>query len=64
MKKTAVDAYMVRVGQINEQIAKLKARADNMFDNSPDAVTWGSVGDLGRVIEALDRALDVHGGEP
>ena len=33
MKKTAVDAYMVRVGQINEQIAKLKARADNMFDN-------------------------------
>lgn len=43
-------AYAARTAQIHAKLARLQQLADDHFGHDPDAVHWGHVGDLGRVV--------------
>lgn len=58
-KTTAIDAYFIKIGIIQDQIEQLKALADNHFGHDADSIHWGHVGDLGRVENALHELLAI-----
>lgn len=60
---TALNTYLQRLPMILDKIEALRQLADDHFGNSPDAIHWGHVGDLGRVEQALDDLLAIFGGQ-
>ena len=61
-KQTALDAYFARTAAINAKLARLQQLADDHFGHDPDAISWGHVGDLGRVEPGLDELLAITDG--
>lgn len=56
--QTALDAFMARKTEIDDQLARLQALSDEHFRLSPDAIHWGHMGDLGRHAELLRQITD------
>ena len=56
MTNTALNAYISKIGEIQAQLAELQSKADNHFDNDPEAVNWGHVGDLNSVLSLIKQA--------
>ncbi|WP_323017738.1 hypothetical protein [Castellaniella sp.] len=56
---TAADLFVSSVARIQDQLARLRAAADNHFDADPSRINWGHVGDLGRIEAALKNACAV-----
>jgi hypothetical protein len=57
-KQTAVNAYIAKTAAIQAQIAKLQQLADDHFNHDADDISWGHVGDLGRIEAALDEIIN------
>lgn len=55
----ALSAYMNKVGNIEDLLAALQFQALNHFNNSPEEINYGHVGDLGRIENLLKDALVV-----
>jgi len=56
--QTAIDAFMARKSEIDNQLARLQALSDEHFNVSPDKVHWGHVGDLGLYANLLRQITD------
>lgn len=56
VKQTALDAYLARTAAIHAKLERLQLLADDHFGHDPDAIHWGHVGDLGRVVWRLGWA--------
>jgi len=52
----ALDAYIAKLAQIQEELAELQARADDHFGNEPDSIHWAHVGDLDNILASLQLA--------
>jgi len=55
----AIAAFIERKMQIDAAIAKLMEASENHFDASPEEINWGHVGDLGRILNCLNEALEI-----
>ena len=58
MRRTALDAYIVKKNQIDTMLARLKALSDDHFNVAPDEVDWGHFGTLAHYAELLKRITD------
>lgn len=56
-KQPAIDAYIARTAAIHAKLAQLQQLVDDHFGHDADNITWGHVGDLGRVESALDEIM-------
>ena len=54
----AVSEFLRRVGEIREMVDCLSAHNDEHYGVDLDDVTWGSVGDLGRIRELLGEIVN------
>ena len=52
-RETAEQAFMAVYATIQERITLLAEKADDHFGVDPDRITWGDVGDLGRINQQL-----------
>ncbi len=57
-KQTARAAFLAKKTQINAMLARLQALSDASFNQDPDQVHWGHVGDLDYYAEQLRRITD------
>lgn len=62
-KQTTLEAYLSRTAAIRAKLERLRQLADDHFGHDPDAISWGHVGDLGRVDAGLDELLAIFGGD-
>ena len=46
MRRTALDAYIVKKNEIDTMLARLQALSAENFNTYPDEVQWGHVGNL------------------
>ncbi len=56
--QTARAAFLAKKAQINTMLARLQALSDASFNQDPDKVHWGHVGDLDYYAEQLRRITD------
>ncbi len=56
--QTARTAFLAKKAQINTMLARLQALSDASFNQDPDQVHWGHVGDLDYYAEQLRRITD------
>ncbi len=57
-KQTARAAFLAKKAQIDALLARLQALRDASFNQDPDHVHWGHVGDLTSYAEHLRRITD------
>jgi len=54
----ALFAFLAAKVAIDTMLARLTQLSEDHFDTDPDTISWGDVGDLGRIAEILQRATD------
>ena len=59
----ALHEFMARVVKIEAALEVIKAANDEHYGLSPDEIHWGYVGDVGRVLEALEEIIKVMQGD-
>lgn len=52
-KPTDLDTFFAKAGEFNALLERLQQMRDDPFGVSPDAVTWGHVGDVTRFVTVL-----------
>lgn len=57
-KQTARAAFLAKKAQIDAMLSRLQALSDASFNQDPDRVHWGHVGDLTSYAEQLRRITD------
>jgi hypothetical protein len=62
-KQAALDAYIARTAVATELLSRVQDYLADMGEVAPDDVTWGNVGDMGRIIDALTSIVAMCGGE-
>ena len=55
-ESAALGPFISAVGQCAELLVRIRERVDDHLGISPDAVTWGHVGDVNRVLLHLRHA--------
>jgi hypothetical protein len=58
MNTKATQAYIAKLEQIAEKLAKLQELSDNNFDSDPGNIDWGHVGTISRLDSILSEALE------
>ena len=53
----AIDSYMIALASVRDKLIRLNELEQEHFGVDPDALSWGDVGDLGRINRALSLAL-------
>lgn len=62
-KPTALDSFIAKAGEFDALLQRLQQMRDDHFGVSPDAVTWGHVGDVTHYVNALKEVTDAHSKE-
>ena len=57
-KPTALDSFIAKAGEFDVLLQRLQQMRDDHFGVSPDAVTWGHVGDVTHHVNALKEVTD------
>jgi hypothetical protein len=57
-RPTALDAFIAKKAVIDTMLSRLQALSDAHFNNHPDEVHWGHVGNLDYYAELLKRISD------
>lgn len=57
-QQNALAAFMIRKAAIDAHLAQLQALSADHFGVDPDAVHWGHVGDLVRIVGLLEQATE------
>ena len=55
MNRTALDTYINRLGMAEQKIERIKLYIDDHGEVAPDDVTWADVGEMERLLSALDE---------
>lgn len=58
MKKTATDAFVTALAEINSRLDELKSYAENHMGVNSEAINWGHVGSAERLLTALTELTD------
>lgn len=58
-QQTAIEKYMSLHAEIVEKLAALQEIAEDHFGDDSDSINWGHVGNLERIRDTLDYALEV-----
>ena len=59
-KPTPLESFIAKAGEFNDLLERLQQMRDDHFGVSPDAVTWGHVGDVTRYVTALKEVTDAY----
>ncbi len=59
-KPTALDRFINKASEFDALLQRLQQMRDEHFGVSPDAVTWGHVGDVTRYVTALKEVTDAY----
>ena len=59
-KPTALDNCIAKAGEFDVLLQRLQQMRDDHFGVSPDAVTWGHVGDVTHYVTALKEVTDAY----
>jgi hypothetical protein len=62
-RPTALEAFLAAKAGIDRNLARLKALSDDHFEADPEALNWGHVGDLQRLLAGLQDLTDRVGRE-
>jgi len=57
----ALNAFIGKIGVINERLETLRLYVDDHMECDPDEVHWGHVGSAGHVLEQLDELVNFLG---
>lgn len=59
-KPTALDSFVAKACEFDVLLQRLQQMRDDHFGVSPDAVTWGHVGDVTRYVTTLKEVTDAY----
>lgn len=59
-KPTALDTFVAKTGEFDALLQRLQQMRDDHFGVSPDAVTWGHVGDVTLYVNTLKEVTDAY----
>ena len=57
----ALNAFIEKIGKINERLETLRSYVDNHMECNPEEVNWGDVGSASHVLEQLDELISFLG---
>jgi len=54
----ALNAFISKIGEINDRLELLRRYADNHMECDPEEVNWGHVGSASHFLELLNELID------
>jgi hypothetical protein len=57
-KRTALDAFISHKLAIDDLLQRLQELSEDHFEEHPDEINWGHVGDVARIREKLQDVVD------